>query len=338
MLSLTEIAQRIELPSRIQKSELSDLQELSIKHSYTPIFSLLYLKGVAMHQPLDFEEALKKHAFKIPSREQLYWIIKESESHEESLSEISEVEKPKEHKEDSSFDFTPDFNSQTDIKDENTTQPSVKSEKVKKQVDDLEKNILAHAVGAAISLEVSNDFGERENNEQKTDIEKRPELTKKQDTAEDDAIDKTYESKQVKKKHTTTGKKSFTEWLTEIGGLSAEVTDEKSENREVETHQATDKLDSTGQKSKIDRLVEKINTEKSKNTPAPRAFFSAPQKAKESLDEYGVPVSETLAKIHVAQGNFPKAIEAYQQLMLNFPEKKSFFALRIEELKKKLND
>ena len=66
-------------------------------------------------------------------------------------------------------------------------------------------------------------------------------------------------------------------------------------------------------------------------------FFSPTKKAKESLDEGQLPVSETLAKIFAAQGNYPKAIYAYEQLMLIIPEKKIFFANQIKELQKKIN-
>ena len=67
-----------------------------------------------------------------------------------------------------------------------------------------------------------------------------------------------------------------------------------------------------------------------------REFYSPSKKAKESIDENKMPVSETLAKIFVLQGNYPKAIYVYEQLILLYPEKKSTFAVQINALLNKL--
>ena len=66
-----------------------------------------------------------------------------------------------------------------------------------------------------------------------------------------------------------------------------------------------------------------------------KEFFSPIKKAKESVDENKMPVSETLARIFELQGNFPKAIYVYEQLSLIFPKKKPYFASQINLLKKK---
>ena len=99
--------------------------------------------------------------------------------------------------------------------------------------------------------------------------------------------------------------KSFNQWLT-IG--------EKTNNPELEEEKTT-----------------MISIEKPK-----REFYSPSKKAKESIDANKMPVSETLAKIFVLQGNYPKAIYVYEQLIIIYPKKKSIFASQIKQLSNKL--
>ncbi|HHM20801.1 MAG TPA: hypothetical protein ENJ20_02150 [Bacteroidetes bacterium] len=59
----------------------------------------------------------------------------------------------------------------------------------------------------------------------------------------------------------------------------------------------------------------------------------AKEVAARSLHEDNTIVSETLAGILARQGHFEKAIKMYEQLSLQFPEKKDTFAAKIAELK-----
>jgi hypothetical protein len=83
--------------------------------------------------------------------------------------------------------------------------------------------------------------------------------------------------------------------------------------------------------------ISKLEKESEQEERPKKEFYSPIKIAKQSLDETTLPVSETLGKIFAAQGNFPKAIYVYSRLMLIYPEKKIFFANKIEELEQKLN-
>ena len=76
---------------------------------------------------------------------------------------------------------------------------------------------------------------------------------------------------------------------------------------------------------------------KGSDQPVPQPFFSAAESAKMSLIDDDEFVTETLAEIHVRQGNYSKAIKIYERLMLNIPEKKTYFASRIKYIQEKSN-
>ncbi|WP_159636995.1 hypothetical protein [Sphingobacterium composti Ten et al. 2007 non Yoo et al. 2007] len=58
--------------------------------------------------------------------------------------------------------------------------------------------------------------------------------------------------------------------------------------------------------------------------------------ARQSAEDNYLLVTETLANIYIDQGLNQKAIEVFRKLILKYPEKKSYFATRIEELEKNI--
>jgi len=85
----------------------------------------------------------------------------------------------------------------------------------------------------------------------------------------------------------------------------------------------------------IDRFIKNdptLSTRKEKRTTQQTEHIEMPRQATQSIDESEIPASETLAKIFIAQGNFPRAIAIYEQLSLLNPKKKNFFASKIDEL------
>ncbi len=324
MLSVKEIALLIETPHSVNENHLLELSELSKKYPYSQLLPILYLNGLKSTNAVDFEDELTKYSYRISDRAQLYQLIHAKASEEKLVAETkvdsaiqSSVEEQDIVELNISVDETTEEIDTKPIEEEKNEQ--VVSELPEKELvseedkqitfevpeDPLEQSILSHVVSSSYTL---SELTPEEIQEIESDV----------DTPTND-----IETESIENNRTTISidtKQSFNQWL---------HSDIHYEESELEDKKLIDSIAQSSKNEKEELFGEVIKPKKE--------FFSPTKKAKESLDESELPVSETLAKIYAIQGNYPKAISAYRQLSLKYPEKKIFFANQIKKLEQKLN-
>ena len=313
--------QLVKNPASVDPKYKTELAQLVASFPYSANLKLLYLSALLNDTDIHFESELKKTACFISDRRVLRkivqqpndksnYIIKEFES---SLSIVgNDIKLEKENVDlneeeiilsngssikfdDQSINDRLNITSETEVETIQNKEEIVTSEissvdektNTTEIISELNKQIIASAVDASLSMEVSSIEVKEEN---------------------------------IASEKNTDEKKSFLDWIGEKNLKEDPISiDPKIQERLEFRKKAEDLINQF--------IVEqpRIDTKKE--------FFSPGNMAKKSIEDQNEIVSETLAKVYAAQGDNSKAIATYNQLILKNPEKKTYFASLIKNLK-----
>ena len=301
ILNKSNINKRLFDQQVFKESEMLEFKEIIGLYPYASVFTIAYLRGLKKMEHIQFEEELHQHAFKIANRNLLYQLVIQPEEEIEA-----ETEEKTETVEETQVVEETEAKTETETIAVEEAKTETEAEVIVEIKTETEVEELIHSGSETI---------EKADTELATLINASAATTTfihefNQQGAEVDAeLAKNELPKESKalpsKAEIESTPKSFNQWLT-LG-----VT---TNNPELEEEKTT-----------------MISIEKPK-----REFYSPSKKAKESIDANKMPVSETLAKIFVLQGNYPKAIYVYEQLIIIYPKKNSIFASQIKQLSNKL--
>lgn len=355
-MNKTVFNQLINNPSQVDPKYKKELKKLVDVFPYAANIRLLYLSALINDADVLFEQELQKTAAYITDRSVLKALVTTQNKKEDyiqssstDLKVVDYTEKHTEEKEAEPATKSTPSDQPVEEKPETPTQATIAAEASTetlntdlKTVDDKEdhETVLTASHQKEQPKDVDASVETKKSHQQDT---KSTQVEKPAKNQLDDQLDKlirssaisasieqeveqdltqqknaTQEQKQVKIEQTPAPdtKQSFLSWIT--GKQPTEDAPKLSEREEF--------------RQRAEFLIDEFILSQPKIRPKAE-FYNPENMAKKSIEDSGLLVTETLAKVYAQQGNTEKAINIYEALILKNPEKKSYFASLIEKMK-----
>ncbi len=327
-------------PELLTDVSMANLESLSEQYPFSAILHTLLAKKVYQHTPSGADAQLSKTAVHALDRKRLYYILHGTADttptllSEEILQETIALEIPSET-------LTETVVTETIIE---ATEPMIVVSE-ENTTEELE-------VTAPIIKETIPQHTEEEKTVSAENLETLApealkeviETTEELIISEPAEISETKKEKKKKKKHKKKEKEdfdfnaqmSFNEWLKKISKIKPVQPAQTDEADELEEQLQE------GQYAAA--LVREIKTAEATQIPETPEKWKQPVGkedkkisvlAQKSVTQNDNTITETYAKILELQKKYPQAIAAYEKLRLKYPEKSSYFAARINDLKTK---
>ncbi|MDI9309606.1 MAG: tetratricopeptide repeat protein [Limnohabitans sp.] len=334
-MNINEITYLINNPNTINPNQVLEMEKILTEFPYFQSIRNIYTKGLQKQDSFKYNSALKKSAAYTTDRSILFDFITNEHFFEEKKKN-AEVQKSNiENTKDNSEVLNNSIESvKTEIElvtssEENTntlleTEPIVETEiEVKKTTEEKFESALERSILQSIKEALPEELEVTDNEL----MEMKAKISWLEDKIETDE-----EVKPVS--FTKNETHSFQEWLqlAKTKPIEREI-DENTKNNSISENNINTNEDSKSETkldSKIDLIDKFIST--NPKIPSPKENLPIPSYLTKKEDTPYL-MTETLAKIYLEQKKYSKAIQAYEILILKYPEKSSLFADRILDIK-----
>lgn len=316
-----------------QFSNNEEIKHIAKLFPYSLPIQALLAKNLKQSNKLDFDKFLKISSVISPDRTWLYNYINQSKQQDLKIIDSNEIQEVKELNEPNSLislinveivEFSPEIEI---AKPKDPTTAFVDTEINDDQLVD-DENLVSDALQSSKSQPTTEIISQVIENESVDPIEKKAIHHSLESPLEKEilkvAIDKTIQ----REVDEITANDLLTSKTKEV-----EITEPTPEGFNYWLNPAKNQVQSREEKlKKIDALIEKFIKSEPRIVAKKVEFYSPVNVAKHSVEFNEDLVSEPLAAIFEKQGYFDKAIKAYEKLSLKFPEKRAYFAARIEKI------